>query len=383
MDERLPRPEGPIPVAFVSSHAALAGSEHYLTLLLAELDPAWVRLVVVLQDGPFAGALREAGHPVEVIDTGARLPAILASARRLRRALRRSGARVVHANGVKAAVVAVAATTGSRLPVVWFKHDVSHDGWQARFLARRCARVVAASAAVTTTFGDDGKQGPVEVLHYQLPDPQVDKAEGRRLVLEALGASDPVTVVTLVGRLDPLKGHSEVLAGAARLLAEEPSTRFLFVGGPDPAYPGREAELRSEIASLGIGHAVVMTGHRTDALALIAGSDVLVIPSVTDAATGMGREAFPYVGLESLALGTPVAGYEHGGLPEQVGECGVLVPPHDREALEAALLRLVKDAELRARLADCGRRRFEERFLWRTLPADVTRHYLAAAGEAA
>jgi glycosyltransferase involved in cell wall biosynthesis len=368
-----------VPVAFVSSHASLAGSERYLSLLLAELDPDWVRLVVCLQAGPFADQLRDAGYPVEVIDTGARLPAILSSALRLRRLLKRSGARVVHANGVKAAVVAVAATAGSRIPVVWFKHDVSRDGWQARFLARRCARVVAASSAVTTTF-EDGADGKVRVLHYQLPEPQVDPLEGRRLVLEALAAEEGVTVVALVGRLDPFKGHAEILAAAPGILAAEPGTRFLFVGGPDSAHAERADEVRQEIADLGLDREIVLTGFRSDALELIAGSDVLVIPSVANA-SGMGKEAFPYVGLEALALGTPVAGYAHGGVPEQVGECGLLVPAHDREALEEALLRLVQDAELRARLARCGRERFEQRFLLRTLGHEVAVEYLAAAGE--
>ena len=56
---------------------------------------------------------------------------------------------------------------------------------------------------------------------------------------------------------------------------------------------------------------------------LIAGSDVLVIPTVA-------REGFGIVGLEALAVRTPVVCYAHGGLPEQIGECGVLVLPGDR-----------------------------------------------------
>lgn len=369
---------GVVPVAFVSSHAAQAGSERYLSLLLAELEPGWVRAVVCLQEGPLAAELREAGHPAEVIDTGARAPAILASALRLRRLLRRSGARVVHANGVKAAIVSTAATFGTGIPVVWFKHDVSRDGWQSRLLATRCAAVVAASSAVATTFrGRQRKK--VSVLHYQLPEPQADPAEARRLVLAALGAEEPVTVVTLVGRLDPFKGHREVLAAAPGLLAREPGTRLMFVGGADTAHPEQADALQREVAGQGLEGPVLFTGFRQDALALIAGSDILVIPSVANR-RGMGKEAFPYVGLEALALGTPIVGYAHGGLPEQVGDCGLLVPPGDREALEATILRLLQDPALRKQLAECGRARFRERYAMRTLAADVKAYYLAAAG---
>ena len=55
----------------------------------------------------------------------------------------------------------------------------------------------------------------------------------------------------------------------------------------------------------------------------------------------MGREGFPYVGLEAMAVGTPVVGYEHGGLPEMLGDCGLLVSPGDRNALGEAILHLL------------------------------------------
>jgi glycosyltransferase involved in cell wall biosynthesis len=368
-----------VPVAFVSSHATRAGSERYLSLLLEQIDPAYVRSVICLKAGPFADELEGLGYPLEVIDTGARAPAIISSAWRLRRSLRRSGSAVVHANGVKAALVSTAATIGTDIAVVWFKHDVSRDGWQARLIASRCARVVAASKAVTTTFRD-GLRDKVEVLHYQMPDPPVDAAEGRRLVLAEFEPPEPAAVVTLVGRLDPFKGQAELLAIAPELIEQVPGLRFLFVGGEDPAHPDRPAALRREVTARGLEEVVRFTGHRHDALALIAGSDLLAIPSVTNE-SGMGKEAFPYVGLEALALGTPVIGYDHGGLPEQVGECGVLVPPGDRSALRDVILRLVGDAPERERLARCGRERFLALFALHDLVETVAQRYRTAAGD--
>jgi hypothetical protein len=90
-----------IPIAFVSSHGFRGGSERYLALVLEHLDPAWISMVVCLQDGPLADELQARGLPVEVVPTGTRLPHMLAAAWRLRRLLRRAGSAVVHANGVK------------------------------------------------------------------------------------------------------------------------------------------------------------------------------------------------------------------------------------------------------------------------------------------
>ena len=366
-----------IPVVFVSSHSQRGGSERYLAILLEQLDPAWVQCVVCLQSGPFVDDLRAAGHPTEVIETGARPAAQLASARRLRSLLRRSGAAVVHANGIKAAVVAVLATRRSGIPVVWFKHDVSHDGWLARAVAARCSAVVAASSAVTATFSD-AQRKKVHVVDHQIPEPRVDPDEARRRVLDALAADEPVTVVALVGRLDPLKGHRELLELAPALLESVPTLRFLFVGGDDPSHREHAGRLRREVGERRLDHAVVFTGHRNDAAALIAGSDLLAVPSVTDR-RGLGAEAGPYVALEALALGTPVVGYAQGALPERLGESGILVPMRDRPALAEAIVRLARDEGLRARLAASGRRRFEQRFRLGTLASKVTEHYRRAA----
>jgi glycosyltransferase involved in cell wall biosynthesis len=363
--------EQAVPVAFVSSHGTRGGAERYLSLLLSHLPRAWINNVVALKHGGFVDDLREQGLPVEVIDTGAGPLDIIRGARRLRSSLAASRPAVVHANGLKAALVAELATTGTRMPVMWFKHDVSRDGWLGRLVGRRAAWVIGPSNAVIEPLGATSRNH-AEVVPYQLPDPQVDEAAARAAVLAEFpdGAEN---VVALVARLDPFKGQDDLIAAAPTVLARAPGTRFLLVGGEDPAHVGRTAELRRQVAERGLGSEVRLTGFRSDALELICGSDVLAIPSI--AKGGFGKEGFPYVGLEALALGTPVVYYAHGGLPEQIGDCGVLVPPGDRSALADAIVALVQDRERRTALAACGRARFEERFRWSSLAEDIAERY--------
>ena len=374
----LPAPA--IPVAFVSSHAFRGGSERYLALLLEHIEPAWISTVICLEEGPFADDLRSAGLTVEVIATGRGVFAVLTSAWRFRRSLRRAGSAVVHANGVKAALLAVTATIGTGVPVLWLKHDVSRDSWQAQLIARRCARIVGVSMFVTAIFRGRTRR-KVEVLYPQIPRPAIDPEEARRTALELFAPDEPETVVALVGRVDPFKGQADLLACVPAILEAAPKTRFLFVGGDDHAHPGTSEALRRAAVESGVEHAVRFTGYRADAAALICGSDLLVIAGGANK-QGIGMEGFPLVGLEALALGTALVGYAHGGLPEQVGDCGALVPSGDRRALTDALIRLVSNAAERERLARCGRQRFSSRYELSTLQRELADRYrLAVSGE--
>jgi glycosyltransferase involved in cell wall biosynthesis len=367
--------DGPVPVTFVVSHAQAGGSEHYLDLLLDFLEPEWVHGVISLEDGPFVARLRAAGHPVTVVATGPRA-SMLVSAMRVRRLLRADPPAVVHANGVKAALVLAIAAAGTGIPVVWVKHDFSWDGPLAHAIAAGCAQVVGVSAAVTETFAR--RSGArVHVVHNGIPSIERDRAAARGLVADLIGADGDV--VALVGRFHPAKGQLELVEAAPRVLARRPGTRFLLLGGEDPHHHDYALAVRARIAELALEDAVAVRGHHPDAPGAMAGCDVVAMPSVPDE-RGMGREGFGLVGLEAMAVGTPVVGYASGALPEVLGECAVLVPEGDRGALADAIVALLDDPDRRERLAGCGRRMARERFRLESTVAAMRERYVEAAG---
>jgi glycosyltransferase involved in cell wall biosynthesis len=225
----------------------------------------------------------------------------------------------------------------------------------------------------------DGETGVEQsIVHNGLPAVDIDRAAGRRRLGEALAPDSATAVVLLVGRFDPHKGQRELLAIAPELVASHPGLRFVLVGEASPPHLEYARSVRQEVEGLGLQQSVRFLGYRDDAAALIAGADVVLIPSRPDA-TGVGREGFSYVGLEALTAGTPIVGFAHGGLPEVVGDCGVLVEPGDRAALAAAVRELLEDLDLRERLGRCGRERARELFsLDRTVEA-MKAHYLDVA----
>jgi len=369
--------KAPVPVTFVSSHARLGGAERYLETLIDRLGPGWLSGAVCLEDGPFVERLRRRGVPTAVLPTGPRAVASAWSALRLRRLLRRHRPAVVHANGIKAAIVSVLATFGTGLPVVWVKHDFTWDGRLARLLARRCRAIIGVSAAVVETFGSMSSDGKIHVVYNGLPVVKPDRERGRRLVAEALGL-EPTIVIGLVGRLDRDKGQHELVAVLPEIVRRAPEVRVALVGAENPARPEYAAELRSAVVREGLTEVVSFLGFREDALELISGFDVVVVPSVPDE-RGLGREGFGYVGLEGFAVGTPVVAYDDGALRETLADCALLVPAGDRAALTAALLQVLDDAGLRARLVDCGRKRLEGRFSAETMVETMKERYRLAA----
>jgi glycosyltransferase involved in cell wall biosynthesis len=89
--------------------------------------------------------------------------------------------------------------------------------------------------------------------------------------------------------------------------------------------------------------------------------DLVVVPSGAHS-RGPGREGFPLVALEAMATGTPVVGFDLGGLPEAVGNCGRVVAYGDRDRLLESIVGVLSDHELADRLGRCGRGRVERYF---------------------
>ena len=115
----------------------------------------------------------------------------------------------------------------------------------------------------------------------------------------------------LPGRLTRWKGQEDFIKMIAKLVALDLPVQGLIVGGPHPKKLAFLDELKALATSLGISEHISFLGHRTDLKEIMALSSIVYSMS-------LAPEAFGRVSLEALALGTPVIGYDHGGVAEQL-----------------------------------------------------------------
>lgn len=153
-----------------------------------------------------------------------------------------------------------------------------------------------------------------------------------------------------VGRLHPAKDHLTLIRAMARLRDTFPQCRLVVVGtGP------LEATLKKEVAQLNLEAVVAFTGYRPDAWRLMRGFDVYVSSS--------RKEPFGMVLLEAMAAERPIIATAVDGVPQVMGDTGILVPPGDPEHLaEAMRVYHAMDTAHRAAKGREGFRRLQERF---------------------
>lgn len=187
---------------------------------------------------------------------------------------------------------------------------------------------------------------------------------------------DGSLVVLMVARLVRNKGVREYLECARRVRRKRRDIVFLLVG--PRAEEGWQAVPETEIRCHGAD--VMYLGSRQDVPELMGLADIFVLPTYY-------REGVPRVLLEAGALGIPLITTDMPGCRDVVehGRTGLLVPPRDASALEAAVTGLIESGALRRRLGQAARERVTNEFsLERVARAydEVYRNLLENAGVA-
>ncbi|MEW5895705.1 MAG: GT4 family glycosyltransferase PelF [Candidatus Omnitrophota bacterium] len=164
-------------------------------------------------------------------------------------------------------------------------------------------------------------------------------------------------IVTIVGRLTPLKGHVYFLKAMAKLVRSMPYVKVLIVGDAPKKKESYRKELEVLTRHLGLSEHVEFLGRRKDVPQIMAASDVVVMSSIEP-------EAFGRVIIEAQAVGTPVVATNVGGIVEVLEheKTGLLVLPKDPDAMANAVMRLLNEKKFAKEMAARARKHLEENY---------------------
>ena len=180
------------------------------------------------------------------------------------------------------------------------------------------------------------------------------------------------------GRLVEKKGFAD-LVEAGRLLEQRGEQFECVIGGSGE----REGELRAQVARLGLGERVRITGQtqiQEKIVEFMHQGDVYVLPCVW--ARDGDVDGLPQMLMEAMACGLPAISTRLVGIPDLVRHetTGLLVPPANPAALADAIARLMHDPALARRLAEQGRRWIAEQFDLRNSLEPLIKRYRQRLG---
>lgn len=335
--------------------------------------------ILCMSDGPMVSEYEDAGLKVTVVPSlGRRMRrdplTLMRAVRFLRAAVVKSEPDLIHTHGPRASFFMGLALRGRRrTPLVASAHGSFSQfsfGHKSEFgvlkrkarelqyrgidrLTGRYADLFIAVCEATRRDIVDGLGVPavkVAVVHNGVEEHRID-AEAVGAIRTRFGYDAGDRLVVFVGRVAFHKGAGFLADAAESVLEQVPAARFLVVGeGP------MEDDLKRRASTGPLAGRFTLAGRRTDAVEIVAASDLLVLPSLS--------EGLPLTLLEAAMTGRAMIGSDIGGVSEVIidGETGLLVSPRDTRALAAAISRLLADDDERKKMGAAAHRLWKKEF---------------------
>jgi glycosyltransferase involved in cell wall biosynthesis len=249
-----------------------------------------------------------------------------------------------------------------------------------RRLGRKTDAIIAISQQQKKELTVDFNIAPENKFHVvplglDLDKFQVNREEKRQSFRSSFAVNEDEVVLTITGRLVPIKNQSLFLEGVKHLLQNSRQKIKAFIVGDGETRTILEEKARQ----LGIGFStekdskhdqpLVFTSWRSDIDYINAGSDIVVLTSF--------NEGTPVSLIEAQAAGKPVVSTRVGGIEDVVkdNETGLLSDINDIAAFGENLLKMTENKELRCKFGEAGEKYVTTRYSYRRLVKDMSHLY--------
>lgn len=393
---REPRTENPVRVLRIINRFNLGGPTYNVSYLTKYMQPEYDTLLIGGEKDESEAAsdfiVKNLGIEPRIIHGMKRSINPLndyKAYREIRRIIREFKPDVVHTHASKSGALGRLAAIKENVPVIvhTFHGHVFHSYFSGlttsvfkrieRYLAKKSSAIVAISEIQKKELCDDHKICPAEKMEviplgFDLDRFQQNRAEKRTAFREQWQIGDDEIVVSIIGRLVPVKNHQMFLDAAADVLKNTAQrVRFVIVG---------DGELRSELESycreksLDYGTApgsnrIVFTSWIREVDVVLAASDIVALTS--------WNEGTPVSLIEAHAASCPVVTTIAGGVEDIVAheKTGFLCKPGDTKTFTGDLLKLINSPDLRETMAAKAQERVMQKYSYRRLCSDMSNLY--------
>jgi phosphatidylinositol alpha-1,6-mannosyltransferase len=250
--------------------------------------------------------------------------------------------------------------------------------WMLRRVMRGADFVIANSRSTKQilTNGWGLSESKIRIMHPGVDTQRFVPAERNEAERTQLGWKDRQVVLS-VGRLDPRKGHDQMILALHAIMKTSPNVLYAIIGD------GEQSEfLRALVDREDLTDHVQFLGELNDdkLLSCYQQCDLFVLPNRQ---VGNDIEGFGIVLLEAQACGKAVVAGASGGTAEtmRAPDTGRVISCDDPVRLAAEVIELLSDSDLRSQMGKAGRQWVVERFGWSALSRrakDLFEHKLAA-----
>ncbi len=275
-------------------------------------------------------------------------------------AIRKLRPDLVHANSLRAGLMASAFAWLHGRPVVWHMRDNIPGGFvgsMIRYVSRGLPKaVIGISQAVLSGFAGMLPEERKHLVHNgvevsPLPAERIREAAVR--IRAELQTPPEAEVLLCIGQIALWKRQEDAIRATARLISEGREVYLWIVGEAKFRHENTEYErfLRRLAHELGIAERVIFTGFRSDIEELCSAADLLVLCS--------DKEPFGRVLIEAMAQSLPVVATNAGGVPEVVddGVTGLLYEVGEVDALVRRIRELLSQPYVMATMGRLGAER--------------------------
>lgn len=356
----------------------LFGAETIILTIAERIDKTKFNPLIVVFKGedeeipPLALEAKQKKIPVEIIILKGKFDFF--SIFKLRRIILKNNIDILHSHEYKSDIIAFIATRFTSVKLITTTHGWLSINPKVKFyefldsiVIRFFNKIVAVSNAMEK-----------ELLKIKIPSSKTSVIETaldfsylqldlkKSNLREELGFDSNAVLIGTIGRLSLERGHIYFLRAAKEIIKIFPNVIFLIAGD---GY--LKESLVSEAKKMGIKDKVFFLGFRKDISNILSAIDIFVFPSL--------RESFGIALVEAMAVGKPVVATRMGISSEIIkdGETGIMIEPKNSDSIREAVIKLLRDENLRVKIGASAKRLVVERFNCQQMVNSYEYAYLA------